>query len=86
MADTVKTRLAEIQAPYGRRIALDNVAYESGMELMRLTIREGSRYTIFEIDATTAKTWGEALCAWAQRQPDAAPEPAAGGETRNGEP
>ncbi len=68
MADSVKTRLAEIEAPYGRRVWLDDVAYESGMKLLRVTIREGARYTILEIDAATAEAWGTALGDWARAQ------------------
>jgi hypothetical protein len=31
---------------------------------MRLRIREGSRFTILDIDAPTARTWGEQMLAW----------------------
>lgn len=68
MSESVKTRIGEIQAPYGRNIRLDNLAHESGMEMLRLTIREGFRYTILEIDAETAKAWGDAMNAWAEGQ------------------
>lgn len=66
MADSVKTRLAEIAAPYGRRIWMDNVAYESGLEMLRVTIREGARYTILEIDPQTAEAWAQAMSDWAR--------------------
>ena len=65
MTDSVKTRIAEIEAPYGRNLRLDNVAFESGLEMLRVTIREGSRYTILEIDPATAEAWGEAMRSWA---------------------
>ena len=65
MTDTLKTPIAEIEAPYGRRVRLEEVDYESGMKLMRLTIREGGRFTILEIDAPTARAWGEAMASWA---------------------
>lgn len=64
MTDSVKTRLETITAPYGREIRLDDVAYESGMKLLRVTIREGSRYTILEIDATTATAWAQVMTRW----------------------
>ena len=72
MSESVKTRLAEIDAPYGRRLWLDNVAYESGMELLRLTIREGARYTILELDAATARSFAQAMSDWARARPPAA--------------
>ncbi len=65
MSATPKRELAEIVAPYGRRIKLDEIAYESGMTLLRLTIREGSRFTILEIDAATAGEWGRRMVQWA---------------------
>ncbi len=66
MSDSVKTPLKTIPAPYGRQIRLDEVAYESGMKLLRVTIREGGRYTILEIDAATAAEWGEEMRKWAE--------------------
>jgi hypothetical protein len=66
MSDSVKTPLATIAAPYGRQIRLEDVAYESGMKLLRVTIREGGRYTILEIDPPTARDWGEAMRKWAE--------------------
>lgn len=42
------------------------VAFEAGgMPLLRVRIREGKRFTVFDIDAGTARAWGEALTAWA---------------------
>ncbi len=64
MTDSVKTRIETITAPYGREIRLDDVAYESGMKLLRVTIREGSRYTILEIDAETAAKWAQTMAQW----------------------
>ena len=64
MSESVKTPLKTIAAPYGRQIRLEDVAYESGMKLLRVTIREGGRYTILEIDAATALEWGEEMRRW----------------------
>ena len=74
MSATPKRDLGEIVAPYGRRIRLDEIAYESGMNLLRLTIREGSRFTILEIDRQTAATWGRLMTGWAQEDPKQEPE------------
>jgi hypothetical protein len=54
-----------ITAPYGREIRLEDIAYESGMRLLRATIREGRRFTILEIDARSARDWGQAMIDWA---------------------
>jgi hypothetical protein len=61
-----KTRRATIQAPYGRLISLDEVDFESGMRLLRVTIREGGRFTILDLDAASAAQWGRAMTDWAQ--------------------
>lgn len=67
MSDDTETkqRLEILKAPYGREVRLDDVRFESGMRLMRVTIREGHRFTIMDIDAATAKAWGEAMARWA---------------------
>lgn len=67
MTDSVKTRIATIAAPYGREIRLDDVAYASGMKLIRVTIREGARYTMLELDAATALEWADEMRRWAER-------------------
>jgi hypothetical protein len=70
-----KTRLVTLKAPYGREVRLDDVRFESGMRLMRVIIREGQRFTLMDIDAATAKTWGEAMTRWAaEAEVEPAPE------------
>ena len=63
-----KTRLDTIAAPYGREIWLTEVDFESGMRLLRVTIRESSRYTILDLDAPTAKRWAQSMGDWAAAQ------------------
>ncbi len=70
--EQIKQRLESIEAPYKRLILLDDVEFESGMNLLRVTIREGRRITQLDIDPVTAKRWGEAMVSWAtQRNRDA---------------
>jgi hypothetical protein len=66
MSDSVKTRIATLAAPYGREIRLDDVAYESGMNLLRVTIREGGRYTMLELDRVTARAFADEMRKWAE--------------------
>ena len=68
MTTAPKREIGEIEAPYRRRIKLDEIDYESGMALLRLTIREGARYTILEIDNETAEKWGRMMLDWAGEQ------------------
>ena len=39
-----------------------------GMPLMRVRIREGSRFTVFDIDPGSAERWGRAMVEWSQTQ------------------
>lgn len=60
------TRLEKFTAPYGREIILEDVQHESGMRMLRMRIREGSRFTILDLDPDTASHWGAAMSAWAE--------------------
>ena len=67
MTGESKQRLETITAPYGREVRLEDVRFESGMKLLRITIREGRRITTLDIDAQTAAAWSEAMARWAGR-------------------
>ena len=38
------------------------------MSLLRIRIKEKSRFTVFDIDPVTAANWGKAMQQWAERQ------------------
>jgi hypothetical protein len=65
------TPLAKMRAPLGgQEIELQQVDHEAGgMSLLRTRIREGSRFTVFDLDPKTAQAWGRALVQWADSQP-----------------
>ncbi len=62
--------LAKIKVPLGsQEIELQQIDHvEGGMSLMRIRIREGKRFTIFDIDPTTAEQWATAMQSWANSQ------------------
>jgi hypothetical protein len=68
------TPLAKLRAPLGgQEIELQQIDFEGGgLSLLRTRIREGSRFTIFDIDPVTAAQWGQALLDWST-QPQAVP-------------
>lgn len=72
MSDQIE-RLDRFKAPYQQEVTLSKVTFESGMELMRVTIREGHRITSFDIDAETAERWAAGLSSWAGAQRAAVP-------------
>jgi hypothetical protein len=69
MIDATITELQKITAPYGRDIKLENVAYENGMRVLRIHIREGNRFTVLDIDENTASDWGAVMLRWAGQAP-----------------
>jgi hypothetical protein len=65
------TSLQKFTVPLGgQAIELQEVVHAAGgMSLLRVRIREGKRFTVFDIDPASARGWGEAMVAWAHRQP-----------------
>jgi uncharacterized protein DUF6967 len=61
------TPLSKLVVPMGgQEIELQQIDYAvGGMSLIRTRIREGRRFTIFDVDPDTAARWGEALTRWA---------------------
>jgi len=64
------TPIARFTVPWGRQeIELQQVSFDAGgIPLLRVRIREGRRFTIFDIDAATALSWGAAMQGWAAQQ------------------
>lgn len=53
----------------GQEIALDELVHDGGgMKLLRIRIRERTRFTIFDVDPLTARAWGEAMVRWSDAQ------------------
>jgi hypothetical protein len=63
----IKTRIAALEAPYRREVWLDDMQFESGMRLLRVTIKEGRRITQLDLDQETADRWGQTMLDWAHR-------------------
>jgi hypothetical protein len=70
--------LSRFKVPLGgQEVELQEIVHDAGgMHLLRVRIREKSRFTIFDIDPVTAQRWGEAMLRWGDAQPTGA-EPAA---------
>ncbi len=69
MAQT--SELTRFKVPLGgQEIELQQIDHaEGGMSLLRIRIREGKRFTIFDIDPATAQQWAQAMQDWAAGQP-----------------
>jgi hypothetical protein len=64
------TELSTIKVPLGgQQIELQQIDHaEGGMSLLRVRIREGKRFTIFDIDPATATQWAATMQEWAGSQ------------------
>ncbi len=65
------TPLQQLQVPLGgQEIELQQIDFAAGgISMLRVRIREGRRFTVFDLDPATALAWGEAMCHWAREQP-----------------
>lgn len=64
------TELNKFTVPLGgQQIELQQIEHsEDGMPMLRVRIREGKRFTIFDLDAGTAARWAQAMGDWAAAQ------------------
>jgi len=64
------TPLESFRVPIGgQEVQLQQVDHEAGgMSMLRIRIRERSRFTVFDIDPLTARHWGLAMTRWAGMQ------------------
>ena len=67
------SELTRFKVPLGNQeIELQQIDHvEGGMSLLRIRIREGKRFTIFDIDPATAQLWAVAMQHWADTQKQA---------------
>jgi hypothetical protein len=63
--------LDKFRVPIGNQeIELQQMDYEAGgMPMLRIRIRERTRFTIFDIDPVTAEHWAKGMAEWAAAQP-----------------
>ena len=64
------TELDKLTVPLGgQQIELQQIDQAAGgMSLLRVRIREGKRFTIFDIDAQTAERWAATMQSWVANQ------------------
>ncbi|MBL8489798.1 MAG: hypothetical protein JNM82_03355 [Rhodocyclaceae bacterium] len=62
------TSLDRFRVPIGNQdIELQQMEFEAGgLPMLRLRIRERSRFTIFDIDPVTAERWARVMQEWAR--------------------
>jgi hypothetical protein len=62
--------LEKLRLPLGgQEIEFQQIDHaEGGMSMLRIRIREGKRFTIFDVDPQTAKHWADVMQRWADTQ------------------
>jgi hypothetical protein len=75
--------LEKFRVPIGNQeIELQEVIIEGGnMNMLRLRVRERTRFTIFDIDPQTAGHWAKVMLEWAEANGGAASDEPAPAET-----
>ena len=66
MSDETVNELDRFDAPWNKQVLLQDVRHESGLRMLRIRIREGTRFTVMDIDQDTATRWGKAMSDWAK--------------------
>lgn len=61
MAEETITDIAELELPFGRRARVREVRHESGLRMIRLVLREGTRITQVDMDEASARQLAEVL-------------------------
>ncbi len=65
MIDSDSKKLAEWYLADEKKASFKNSQYENGMKMLRMTVQERGRITIFDIHAQAAKEMGEMMVKWA---------------------
>lgn len=63
----VKTDLGTWNLPWNKSLNVQNVDLGNGVRLLRLTVREGRRITMFDVDPDNARALGDLIRDWADR-------------------
>lgn len=66
MSGETVSELDRFDAPWHKQVTLQDVRHESGLRMLRIRIKEGTRFTVMDIDEATAAHWGKAMSDWAQ--------------------
>lgn len=70
MTDEVISDIGALELPFGRSVEVKNVQFASGLAMLRLTWREGRRFTVIDLDPQAAQRLGETMSKWAALSAD----------------
>ncbi|MDH5547536.1 MAG: hypothetical protein OEZ43_18295 [Gammaproteobacteria bacterium] len=58
------SEIAELDAPFNKKITFQKVEYENGFQFLRMRIKEGKRFTIIDLDVHTAQSCADTINQW----------------------
>lgn len=63
--ESAETRdIGRLSAPFSKEIVLQTLLYDNGFPMMRLRIRERTRFTMLDLDPATAQALKQAIEDW----------------------
>ena len=65
MSEETVNQLDRFEAPWHKQVTLQDVRHDSGLRMLRIRIKEGTRFTVMDIDEATAAHWGKLMADWA---------------------
>lgn len=58
--------IKNFELPFHRKGSLKDVTFAGGMKALRMTFQERKRFTMIDLDASSATELAESLLAWAE--------------------
>lgn len=58
--------MEQIATPFGHIIEIRQIFHDSGVRLLRVIIRDGTRYFTLDLDPASAHQWGVQMAEWAR--------------------
>lgn len=62
----IKTELGNFNLPWNKTLRIEDVDFGNGVKLVRITVREGKRITMFDLDPDGAARLKDILANWAE--------------------
>jgi hypothetical protein len=64
LSDQDLQSLEKFTTPFGAEVELLEVRFEGEVKMLRVRIRQGTRFTDLDLDPVTAKQWADRMTAW----------------------
>ena len=67
MTEETIENIGDYELPYGRKLNLKSIRYETGLDLIRMTFREKTRFTTVDLDRDSVEELIANLKNWLQQ-------------------